>query len=63
MKWTMLATLLTFGFSVGVMGSDFWLTPLSEWALTLIYVNYFSVLVFTNPYYDSIHPYGKMITK
>jgi hypothetical protein len=62
MKWTMLTTLLTFGASVGLFGSDFWLTPFSEWALTLIYVNYFSVLVFASPFYDSIHPYGKIIS-
>lgn len=61
MKWAMLGTLLTFGISVGVWGSNFWLTPLSEWAITLIYVNYFAVLVFTSQYYDSIHPYGKLV--
>src|SRR5688572_14360097 len=47
MKWTMLGTLLTFGISIGLFGTSFWLTPFSEWAITLIYVNYFSVLVFT----------------
>lgn len=60
MKWTMFTTLLVFGISCLFFGRDSWLTPFSEWVVTLIYVNFFSVLVFTSPYYDSIHPYGKM---
>jgi hypothetical protein len=61
MKWIMLTVLLTLGFSAYVYGSGYWLTPASEWAVTLIYVNFFSVLSFTNKFYDTISPSGKML--
>lgn len=62
-KWTMLATLLTFGINIAINGSNHWLTPASEWAIVLIYLNYFAVLCTTSPYYDTIHPYGKLVPK
>jgi hypothetical protein len=63
MKWIMLGTLVTFGISAGLFGPDFWLTPASEWAIVLIYVNYFAVLAMSSPYYDTIHPYGQLANK
>lgn len=62
-KWTMLGTLLVFGLNIAINGAGHWLTPLSEWLIVLIYLNYFAILVMTNPYYDSIHPYGKLVPK
>jgi hypothetical protein len=58
MKWIMLASLLLLGLSelFGGPYSD-WLTPLTEWITTLLYVNYFAILSFTNQYYDSVHPF------
>jgi hypothetical protein len=63
MKWTMLTTLVTFGISIGVFGSNFWLTPFSEWCIVLIYLNFFAVIVMPSPYYDTIHPFGNLEAK
>ena len=40
------------------MGSNYWLTPVLEWSAVLLNMNYFSFLNFTNPFYNSIHPYA-----
>lgn len=63
MKWIMLGSLLTLAISEAIMGSDYWLTPLSEWITTLLYVNYFAILSFTNNYYDSVHPFDSAVGK
>ena len=57
-KWTMLTTLVVLGVNIAVNGAGHWLTPASEWLITLEYLNYFSVLCMTSPYYDSIHAFG-----
>jgi hypothetical protein len=57
MKWIMMISLLTFGVSVGFMGSNYWLTPFTEWLTTILYINYFAILSFTNQYYDTVHPF------
>jgi hypothetical protein len=57
LKWVMLATMLTLAISEGFWGSNFWLTPLSEWITTILYINYFALLSFTNNYFDSVHPF------
>lgn len=62
MKWIMFGSLLTLAIFEAVMGSSYWLTPLAEWITTLLYVNYFAVLSFTNNYYDSVHPFDTAIT-
>jgi len=54
MKWIMLASLLTLLYSISKYGSNYWLTPFSEWTTTLLFVNYFGVLSFTNKFYDSV---------
>lgn len=46
-----------FGFYKGL------LVPICEWSIVLVYINYFSLLSFASPYYDSVHPYGKLISK
>ena len=60
-KLIMMATLVVLGLCCLLYGSDFWLTSVSEWAVMLLFVNYFAVLATTSRYYDSVHPYGKMI--
>jgi len=57
----MLISLLTFGISIGLYGNGFWLTPFSEWVLVLVYLNFNFFLAFSNHYYESIHPHGKLI--
>jgi len=56
MKWIMLLCLVLLAISASI-SSSFWLTPLSEWVTTILYVNYFAILSFTNQYYDSVHPF------
>jgi len=51
----MLAVLLTLLISISFKGDNFWLTPLSEWATTLLYLNFFSIVSFTNEFYSSVH--------
>ena len=55
LKWIMMVVLLTFAISVGFMGSNYWLTPLTEWLTMIIYINYFVLLSFINSYYDTVH--------
>jgi len=56
LKWVMAVALLTLTYCTTFKGTGFWLTPLSEWVTTILYVNYFALLSFTNLYYDSVHP-------
>ena len=42
-------------------GSEFWTTPVLEWSTVFIHMNYFNMINFTNPFYDSIHPYGHLV--
>ena len=44
--------------SMGCMGSSYWVTPVLEWTAVFLNMNYFGLINFTNPFYDSIHPYG-----
>jgi len=62
LKWVMMAVLLTFAISVAFMGSNYWLTPLTEWLTMIIYINYFVLLSFINSYYDSVHRYDVSLT-
>lgn len=62
MKWLMFGTLLILGLSSYYNGNHNLITPTAEWATTFLYLNYFSVLVSCSPYYDSIHPYGKLVS-
>jgi len=57
-KWIMAISLLTLAISCALHGSNYWLTPLAEWVTTILYVNYFALLSFTNLYYDSVHAYN-----
>jgi hypothetical protein len=58
LKWIMLISVLTLTVSAAFWGSNFWLTPLSEWITTILYINYFALLSFTNNYFDSVHPFA-----
>jgi len=58
MKHIMWISLLTFMFSMIFGGSNYWLTPLTEWTSTLLFVNYFGVLSLTNRFYDSVAEYN-----
>lgn len=60
LKWMLIGLITTFIVSIILNGSRGIVTPATEWTLVLIYLNYFGVLAFTSPYYDSIHPYGKL---
>jgi len=57
LKWIMFGSLLTLALSCALHGPNYWLTPFTEWLTTLLYVNYFAILSFTNTYYDSVHPF------
>jgi len=62
MKWVMLLSMVALAISASI-SSNFWLTPLSEWITTILYVNYFAILSFTNQYYDSVHPFEAQSVK
>jgi hypothetical membrane protein len=61
-SYFMLALAIGFGVSVGLKGPFYWTTPILEWITVLMAVNFFTFTSFSNPYYDSIHPYGKLIS-
>jgi hypothetical protein len=60
-KYVMWGCLLTFLITICFF-NDSGLVPLSEWLSTLLFVNYFAVLSFTNQYYDSVHSYNTSMT-
>lgn len=37
-------------------------TPALEWTTVLIIINFFGLQSMLNPYYDSIHPYGVLVS-
>jgi len=55
LKWIMFASLLILGLSEALWGSNYWLTPFTEWLTTILYLNYFAILNMTNTFYDSVH--------
>lgn len=57
----MIIVLGVLGVSAGLFGSNYWLTPAAEWATGLLFLNFFAFVVYANPFYDSIHPYGKLV--
>jgi len=57
LKYVMALLLVTFLISSIYKGNEYWLTPFTEWATTILYINYFAILSFTNTYFDSIHPF------
>jgi len=48
LRYVMMGVLVTLLLSISFKGSDFWLTPLTEWLTTILYINYFAILSFTN---------------
>jgi len=62
LKWIMWVFLITFAISEGFMGSNYWLTPLTEWISMLLFVNYFVLLSTINSYYDTVHPFDVSIS-
>jgi len=61
-KWVMLAVFLTFGISMLLYGSKFWLSPLSEWILVVVYVNFFCLVSYSHNFYQTVHPTGKLVS-
>lgn len=59
----MMLVLLTFALSISFKGSNFWLTPLTEWLATILFVNYFAIISWTNTYYDSVHSFDSEVAK
>jgi len=57
LKYVMMAVLITLLLSITFKGDSYWLTPLAEWVTTILYINYFAILSFTNTYYESVHPF------
>ena len=47
--------------SYTIFGVGYWTTPALEWALMFTVLNYFGLMTFTNNYYASVHPYGKLL--
>jgi len=48
--WIMIGLLLVFAISLFIT----WYIPVWEWALAIVYVNYFTLHAFVNPFYDSV---------
>ena len=59
LSYLMLGITMVMIMSTILMGTHYWLTPILEWVTVFLNMNYFSLLNFTNPFYDSIHPYGE----
>ncbi len=53
----MLALITLLIVSTIILGDKYWLTPALEWTTVFCHMNYFSIINFTNPFYDSIHPF------
>ena len=56
-SYVMLALITLLILSTVILGDKYWVTPLLEWITVFCHMNYFSVLNFTNPFHNSIHPY------
>jgi len=57
LKYVMMAVLLILALSGSLDVFPDWVFPLSEWVTTILYLNYFAILSFTNQYYDSVHAF------
>jgi len=57
LKYVMMAVLITLLLSITFKGDNYWLTPFAEWVTTILYINYFAILSFTNNYFESVHPF------
>ena len=55
--FVMLSLITLLILSTLILGDKYWLTPALEWTTVFCHMNYFSIMNFTNPFYDSIHPY------
>ena len=42
---------------------DRWYVPVGEWFTVLYFINYFIFIGVNNPFYESIHAYGKLVSK
>ena len=62
-SYFMVAIITLMILSLKIFGDKYWLTPALEWLTVLCHMNYFSIINFTNPFYDSIHPYGDKTMK
>ena len=57
LSYFMLSLVMLLLISIVTMGTGFWTTPVLEWTTVLLNMNFFTFINFTNPFYDSIHPY------
>ena len=55
-------SLIAFGVSIAVAPRSV-STPLLEWFVVLYFVNFFIIVSFDNPYYDSVHEPGMLVKK
>ena len=55
----MLALITIMILSAVIMGVKFWSTPLLEWASVFCIMNFFSILNFRNPFYNSVHQFSE----
>jgi len=62
MSRIMIMILGALGLSAALFGSSYWLTPATEWATGILFLNFFGFIVYADPFYDSIHPFGKLVT-
>ncbi len=57
LSYFMLTMITLLSLSTIFFGPKYWVTPALEWATVFLHMNYFSIINFTNPFYDSIHPF------
>ena len=48
--------------SIVLTGANSITTPLFEWLTVLTQINFFCFMSFSNPFYDSVHPFGTLVS-
>jgi hypothetical protein len=57
----MLVITIIEGVIMAFWGSSYVWAPILEWITAFLTLNFFAIVSQTNPFYDSIHPYGKLV--
>lgn len=61
-KWLMAGILGIFAISMALFGSSYWLSPLSEWLVVIMFVNFFCVVSYAHGnFYHTVHPMGTLV--
>ena len=47
--------------SLGLWGVNYWAGPTFEWITVLLFLNFYTIFNFTNPYYSSITEPGTLV--